>query len=185
MTLRIDILRGSDSGGYNPFITDVGSETQRSEDRKKHTSDSECGWYLLGMMTCSERSRGLCRGQSKDPGCSPNFPSKALSTPGFFSWDSLPAGSPSVFCTSKVKCSASGAKQAVPIYPKALPSWILLWSLWEQPCLASPAGVSSQDEYFSSSLPSNSAHVQKARLELFPPSGRWESRSNPGCWPAA
>lgn len=55
------------------LITDVGSETQRSEDRKKHTSDSECGRYLLGMMTCSERSHGLCRGQSKGPRVQPQF----------------------------------------------------------------------------------------------------------------
>ena len=96
MTLRIDILRGSDSGGYNPFITDVGSDTQRGEDRKKHTSDSERGWYHLGMMTCSEGSCGLCGGQSRDPWSSPNSPSEAQSTPGFFSWDSLPSGSPSV-----------------------------------------------------------------------------------------
>ena len=81
------------------------------------------------------------------------------------------AGTPSLLdlhlfsCTSKVKCSASGAKQAVPIYPKSLSSWLLLWSLWEQPCLVSPVGVSSQDEYFIFALPSKSSHVQKARLE--------------------
>ena len=56
-------------------------------------------------------------------------------------WGSLPAGSPSVSCTSKVKCSAPGTERAVLIYPEALPSWLLLSPLWVQPCLASPVGV--------------------------------------------
>ena len=147
MTLRIDILRGSDCGKYNLFISDVGSETQRGEDRKKRTSDSERGWYHLGVMTCSEGSPGLCWGQRRDPRCSASSPSEARSTPGFFSWDSLPAGSPAVSCTSKGTCRASGAKQAFPIYREALSPWLLCRAPWEQPCLASPVGVTSQDEY--------------------------------------
>lgn len=161
MTLRIDILRGSDCGGYNLFITDVGSETQRGEDRKKRTSDSERGWYHLGKMTCSEGSRGLCWGQSRDPRGSPNSPSEARSTPGFFSGDSLPAGSPSVSSPPRARAVLLGPNKLFPFTQK-----LCLPDSSAGPPGSSPAWPVPLESLLrmntpSLSLPSDSSRVQR------------------------